>query len=93
MILKEELFCDNCSKFTGKSVYIVVGRGILMGIAETLEVAKELLNELNQEKIPAEVQGGSVPVQKEMNYNRSSTFKSSSLSISCLCFWSFHIFR
>jgi len=51
MILKEELFCDNCSKFTGKSIYIVVGRGILLGITDTLEEAKKLLNDLNQEKL------------------------------------------
>jgi len=51
MILKEELFCDNCSKFTGKSIYIVVGRGILLGITDTLEEAKTLLNDLNQEKL------------------------------------------
>ncbi|MEA2075217.1 MAG: hypothetical protein U9O85_05730 [Euryarchaeota archaeon] len=50
MIVKEELFCDHCSKFTGKSVYIVVGRGILLGITDTLEEAKKLLNDLNQEK-------------------------------------------
>jgi len=51
MIIKEELFCDNCSKFIGKNVYIVVGRGILLGITETLEEAKKLLNDLNQEKL------------------------------------------
>ena len=51
MILKDELFCDNCSKFTGKSIYIVVGRGILLGITDTLEEAKKLLNDLNQEKL------------------------------------------
>ena len=51
MILKEELFCDSCSKFTGKSIYIVVGRGILLGITDTLEEAKKLLNDLNQEKL------------------------------------------
>jgi len=51
MIVKEELFCDHCSKFTGKSVYIVVGRGILLGITDTLEEAKKLLNDLNREKL------------------------------------------
>jgi len=50
-IVKEELFCDNCREFIGKSVYIVVGRGILLGITETLEEAKKLLNDLNQEKL------------------------------------------
>lgn len=51
MILKEELFCDNCSKFVGKDVYIVVDRGILLGTTERLEEAKKLLNELNMEKL------------------------------------------
>ena len=45
-IVKEELFCDSCSEFIGKDVYIVVGRGILLGITETLEEAKKLLNQL-----------------------------------------------
>jgi hypothetical protein len=51
MIVKEQLFCDNCSEFIGKNVYIVVSRGILLGITETLEEAKKLLNDLNQEKL------------------------------------------
>jgi len=51
MILKEELLCDNCSKFVGKNVYIVVDRGILLGITEGLEEAKKLLNDLNMEKL------------------------------------------
>ena len=50
-IVKEELFCDSCSEFIGKDVYIVVGRGILLGITETLEEAKKLLNDLNPEKL------------------------------------------
>ncbi|MDI6811067.1 MAG: hypothetical protein QMD80_05250 [archaeon] len=50
-IVKEELFCDNCSEFIGKNVYIVVGRGILLGITERLEEAKKLLNDLNAEKL------------------------------------------
>jgi hypothetical protein len=50
-IVKEQLFCDNCSEFIGKNVYIVVSRGILLGITETLEEAKNLLNDLNQEKL------------------------------------------
>jgi len=50
-IVKEELFCDNCSEFIGKNVYMVVSRGILLGITETLEEAEKLLNDLNQEKL------------------------------------------
>ncbi|GFP19080.1 hypothetical protein HKBW3S03_00584 [Candidatus Hakubella thermalkaliphila] len=46
-IIKDELFCDTCSKHIGKSIYIVVGRGILLGIVDTLEEAKKLLNDLN----------------------------------------------
>src|SRR5574341_1444061 len=42
-IIKEELFCDHCSEFTGKNVYIAVNRGILLGTAETLEEGKKLL--------------------------------------------------
>lgn len=50
-IIKEELFCDNCSKFTGKNVYIAINRGILLGTAETLEEGKKLLSDLNLEKL------------------------------------------
>ncbi len=50
-IVKEELFCDNCREFIGKDVYIVVVRGILLGVTETLEEAKEVLNGLNEEKL------------------------------------------
>jgi hypothetical protein len=50
-IIKNELFCDNCSKFTGKNIYIVVNRGIFIGTSETLEEAKTLLNDLNLEKL------------------------------------------
>lgn len=50
-IIKEELFCDKCSKFTGKNVYIIVNRGILIGATETLEDGKKVLNDLNFEKI------------------------------------------
>lgn len=50
-IVKEELFCSNCSKSIGKSVYIVVCRGILLGITDTLEEARKLLNDLNLEKL------------------------------------------
>lgn len=50
-IIREELFCDSCSKFTGKNVYIVVVRGILVGVADTLEEAKDLSNSLNLEKL------------------------------------------
>jgi hypothetical protein len=50
-IIKEELFCNNCHKRFGKYIYIVVNRGILVGIADTLEEGKKLINELNFERI------------------------------------------
>lgn len=50
-IMKKELFCHNCSKFTGKNVYLVISRGILLETAGTLEEAKNLLNDLNFEKL------------------------------------------
>jgi len=50
-IIKDELFCDNCLKSTGISIYIVVNRGILIGTTESIEEAKNLLNDLNLEKL------------------------------------------
>ena len=50
-IIKDELFCSNCSKNTGINIYIVVNRGILVGAAKSLEEAKKLLNDLNLEKL------------------------------------------
>nr|QNO41272.1 hypothetical protein BHHPIBDN_00002 [Methanosarcinales archaeon ANME-2c ERB4] len=50
-IIKEELFCDRCREDIGKSIYIVEGRGILLGITDSLEEAQRLLNDLNQEKL------------------------------------------
>jgi len=50
-IIKKELFCDKCSGHNEEKIYIVVGRGVLLGIMDTLDEAKKLLNELNLEKI------------------------------------------
>lgn len=50
-IIKEELFCDRCREDIKKSIYIVEGRGILLGITDTLGEAQRLLNDLNQEKL------------------------------------------
>jgi hypothetical protein len=50
-IIKGELFCDACSKHIGKNIYIVVARGILLGITDTLEDARNLLNSLNLGKL------------------------------------------
>lgn len=48
-IVKEELFCDKC-KFIGQHVYLAVVRGILVGVADTLQAAQGMLNDLNLEK-------------------------------------------
>lgn len=50
-ITKDELFCNACSRHTGKYVYVVVVRGILIGITESFNTAKELINDLNLEKL------------------------------------------
>jgi len=50
-IVKEGLFCNKCSKFTGKNVYIAVLRGILVGVADTLQAARRMLEDINQEKL------------------------------------------
>jgi len=50
-IVKEELYCGKCSKFEGQYVYIAVVRGILVGVADTLEAAQGMLNDLNLEKM------------------------------------------
>lgn len=50
-IIKDELFCENCSKHVGINIYVVVSRGILLGTAESLEESKNLLNDLPIEKL------------------------------------------
>ena len=50
-IVREELFCDNCSKHIGLNVYIAVNRGVLIGTATTLEEAQKLISDLNFEKL------------------------------------------
>ncbi|MEA3323948.1 MAG: hypothetical protein U9Q37_02260 [Euryarchaeota archaeon] len=50
-IIKEELFCDRCREDIGKSIYIVEGRGILLGITDSLGEAQRILNDLNTEKL------------------------------------------
>ena len=50
-IVKEELFCDKCSHFSGQYVYLAVVRGILIGVVDTLQAAQSLLNDLNLEKM------------------------------------------
>lgn len=50
-IVKEELFCHTCSNFGGQYVYLVVVRGILVGVLDTLQAAEGLLHDLNLEKM------------------------------------------
>jgi len=50
-IIKEELFCEKCHEFQPNPVYLVVNRGILLGIADSFQKAKEVLDELNTEKL------------------------------------------
>jgi hypothetical protein len=50
-VVKEELFCNKCSEFTGQYVYIAVFRGILVGMENSLQEARRLLNDMNLEKL------------------------------------------
>jgi len=50
-VVKEELFCNKCSKYTGQHVYIAVFRGILIGVADSLQEAKEMIDDMNLEKL------------------------------------------
>lgn len=50
-VVKEELFCNKCSGFEGQYVYIAVFRGILVGVADSLQEARHMLNDMNLEKM------------------------------------------
>ncbi|MBI5409374.1 MAG: hypothetical protein HZA14_08415 [Nitrospirae bacterium] len=50
-IVKEELFCNKCSEVTGRHVYIAVFRGILVGVGNSLQEARHMLNDMNLEKL------------------------------------------
>ncbi len=50
-VVKEEMFCNKCSKFIGQHVYITVFRGILVGAADSLQAARRMLDDINQEKL------------------------------------------
>jgi hypothetical protein len=50
-IIKDDLFCDKCREFTGQNVYIVVDRGILIGISLNIEEARKLLDSMSFEKL------------------------------------------
>jgi len=50
-IVKEELYCNACRKLSGQYVYIAVHRGIVVGVADTLPAAQNMLNDMNLEKM------------------------------------------
>jgi hypothetical protein len=50
-LIKKELFCDACGKFTGEHVYVAIARGILVGSAKNLEEAERLIGSINIEKL------------------------------------------
>ena len=50
-VIKEELLCNKCSEFTGRYVYIAVFRGILVGVADSLQEARHMLSDMNLEKM------------------------------------------
>ncbi len=50
-IAGESIYCRNCSERIDNFVYLVVDRGILVGIADTMEKAEKILAETNKEKL------------------------------------------
>ncbi|HLC17232.1 MAG TPA: hypothetical protein VJL89_13505 [Thermodesulfovibrionia bacterium] len=50
-IIKDTLYCMKCNKNVDKNIYIVVSRGILSAIADTLEEARLIINEFNKEQL------------------------------------------
>lgn len=50
-IVKEELFCNKCSGFDGQYVYVAIFRGILIGVADSLQEVRHMLNDMNLEKL------------------------------------------
>ena len=50
-VVREELFCNKCSEFDGQYVYIAVFRGILVGVADSLQEARHMLNDMNLERM------------------------------------------
>lgn len=49
-ITRERLLCNNCSEHLEKYVYLVVDRGVLLGITDTREEAEKLLGSADKEK-------------------------------------------
>ncbi|MBI4683405.1 MAG: hypothetical protein HY757_09950 [Nitrospirae bacterium] len=50
-IVKEELFCNKCSEHIGQYVYLAVFRGILVGVGNSLQEARHMLDDMNLEKL------------------------------------------
>lgn len=50
-VVKQELFCNKCSESTGQYVYIAVFRGVLVGVTDSLQKARHMLNDMNLEKL------------------------------------------
>lgn len=50
-IAGEDTYCSNCSEHIDPLVYLVVNRGVLVGIVGTMEEAKRVLAEMNKEKL------------------------------------------
>lgn len=50
-VIKEDLFCFKCSKSNDRYVYLAIVRGLLVGIADSLQDAQTMLTDMNLEKI------------------------------------------
>ncbi|KXA98236.1 hypothetical protein AKJ37_00775 [candidate division MSBL1 archaeon SCGC-AAA259I09] len=50
-IAGEDTYCSNCSERIDPLVYLVVDRGILVGVADTMEEAKQILGGTNKERL------------------------------------------
>lgn len=50
-IVKDELRCDACRKYEGRFVYVVIVRGIVVGVADSLPEAQNMLSSLDMEKL------------------------------------------
>lgn len=50
-IAGEDAYCGNCSERIDPLVYLVVDRGILVGVADTMEEAKQILGGMNKERL------------------------------------------
>ena len=49
--LRKSYYVINVPEFTGRYVYIAVFRGILVGVADSLQEARHMLSDMNLEKM------------------------------------------